>query len=277
MPDYLNETFDFADPDFPAILDELSLWSARFGMLLLDNLKLVPGIRALDIGCGSGFPLFELAQLHGEGCEFTGVEVWDEALERARWKLNTYKLNNVSLLKVDGHTLPFPDDYFDLIVSNLGVNNFENPLEVLNECARVSRTGARLVLTTNLLGHMQEFYQVYREALTELELTSFLPALAIQEEHRGTKESLCNLVEQTNFKVTRLVESSFNYRFLNAQALLNHFFIRIGFVDGWRTVLPPEERVRVFQTIEQKLNALAAQQGELKLGVPMLYLEAVRN
>lgn len=34
-------------------------------MLLLDNLELSRGATVLDLGCGTGFPLFELADMHG--------------------------------------------------------------------------------------------------------------------------------------------------------------------------------------------------------------------
>lgn len=41
--------------------DELPLWSALFGALLLRHVPLRPARVALDIGCGTGFPLLELA------------------------------------------------------------------------------------------------------------------------------------------------------------------------------------------------------------------------
>ena len=65
-------------------------------------------------------------------------------------------------------------------------------------------------------------------------------------------------------------------RFTDGSALLNHYFIKLGFLDGWKTVLDPGDQARVFARLEMKLNALAQARGELKLTIPMAYVEAVR-
>jgi SAM-dependent methyltransferase len=72
-------------PSRPAeIYDETSFWSARFGALLFDHLEIRRAIRGLDAGCGTGFPLIELAHLHGASSHFTGIDISVDALERAR-------------------------------------------------------------------------------------------------------------------------------------------------------------------------------------------------
>jgi ubiquinone/menaquinone biosynthesis C-methylase UbiE len=61
-------------------------------------------------------------------------------------------------------------------VSNLGVNNFDNAEPVLRECQRVLRPTGRLLISTNLVGHMAEFYDAYRHVLTAMDLpTASLP------------------------------------------------------------------------------------------------------
>src|SRR3979409_1291278 len=101
-------------PSRPAeIYDETSFWSARFGALLFDSLEIRRGIRGLDIGCGTGFPLVELAHLPGPSSHFTGVDNWSDALERARLKLEAHGLTNVDVVEADVPSMPFPDDHFD--------------------------------------------------------------------------------------------------------------------------------------------------------------------
>ena len=53
--DYLSFTADFADPTLVAVYDELPLWSALFGALLLRHVPLQRGATTLDLGCGTGF------------------------------------------------------------------------------------------------------------------------------------------------------------------------------------------------------------------------------
>jgi hypothetical protein len=160
----------------------------------------------------------------------------------------------------------------------LGVNNFDEPILALAECARVARSGrgARLALTTNLRGHMREFYNVYREVLNDLGEARYVERLNDQEHHRVSKESLAEMVEQAGFKISRVVEDEFEMRYLDGSALLRHWLTLVGFLEGWKSVIDKDDQPRVFAGLERKLNELARRNGELRMSVPMLYLEAIR-
>lgn len=276
MTEYL-ESSGLLDPNVSSAFDELSFWSARFGTLLFQHLELCRGIRVLDVACGTGFPLCELSQVHGGSCDFTGVDIWKEALDRARIKIKTYGLQNAKLASADAAHLPFPDRTFDLVISHLGINNFADQRAALVECFRVARFKARLVLTTNLKGHMQEFYEVYREVLQALGLEKYWGRLAQNEDHRGTCESFTRLVQESGFRVSKFVEDQFTFRFVDGSALLRHFLTRIGFLQGWRSVVDPTDEEVVFQSLEEALNRVSQQQGGLNLTIPMLYLEAQKG
>src|SRR5208282_1926821 len=61
---YLDE-IDYKTPDFADFYDELPLWSAPFGLMLLEHVSLRPGMTILDVGAGTGFITIELAQRCG--------------------------------------------------------------------------------------------------------------------------------------------------------------------------------------------------------------------
>jgi ubiquinone/menaquinone biosynthesis C-methylase UbiE len=130
MPDFLHVSYDLDNPYLTSVVDQVSLWAARFGLFLFSHLELRPNQNILDVACGTGFPLFELAQIHGASCQVTGVDNWKQAVERARFKASKYQSPNVQILEADATQLPFEDATFDLIVSNLGVNNFTDPYAV---------------------------------------------------------------------------------------------------------------------------------------------------
>jgi arsenite methyltransferase len=274
MTDYLSHRNDLNDPALASVFDELSFWSSRFGALLLNNIELHRNLKILDLGCGNGFPSFELANLLGDSCHVTGMDVWREGLNRARFKQRFHRLPHLSILEADGARMPFRDSTFDVIVSNLGVNNFADPSTVLAECFRVARTGGTLYLTTNVKGHFAQFYNVFRDVLREMNKTAHLERLNANEMHRGTKESLIDQLHDAGFKVNRTIEESFDMRFLDGSALLNHSLTKIGFLDGWRNVVDQDDERAVFERIEELLNEEAELIGELRMTVPMLFIEA---
>lgn len=276
MTDYLDRSADYQQQD-ASIFDEMAYWASKFAALIFDNLELRPNQNILDLGCGTGCPLFELAHMHGPSCQFTGADLWTSGLERAKTKLAIYGLPNVKLVQLEGNTLPFPDAEFDLIVSNLTLNNFEDAAATLKECARVTKPDGRIAMTTNLKGHMIEFYAVYGGVLSDFGNPDYLIRMAANEAHRGTRESHIETVTNAGFHITKIIEDQFTLRFLDGSALLRHSLIRFGFLEGWRRVLDPADERTIFSTLEARLNALAQQEGDLRMTIPMLYLEAVKG
>lgn len=277
LPDYLDYQADLNALATVTAFDETSLWSLAFGRLLLRELDLLPHITALDLGCGTGFPLFELAQMHGPSSRFIGVDLWQGALARAREKQAVYGLPQVELIALNSDQLPLPDAHVDLITANLVLNNLENPAVTLSECARVVKPGGRFAATTNLTGHMREFYAVFRSVLEELHLEDALANLAAHEAHRGTLDSHRQVLEAQGFQITKVVEDTLTLRYLDGSTLLRHWFIRVGFLPAWKAVVAPDQLQTVFQMLETRLNTVSQASGGLRLTVPMLYLEGQRR
>ena len=93
------------DPQIMSAWDEAPLWTARFGALLLENVPLAGARRVLDLGCGTGFPLFELARCLGPGSTCVGVDPWGIALARANFKRRAYGALDIGLVQGDGAAL----------------------------------------------------------------------------------------------------------------------------------------------------------------------------
>jgi arsenite methyltransferase len=263
---------DFESPEVLTAYDELPLWSAMFGLLLLEEVPLTNVTNVLDIGCGSGFPLIELAERLGSRAHVHGIDPWSGGLKRAAEKIASRGTPNVTLHEGSASAMPFADATFDLIVSNLGVNNFEDRAAAIRECRRVARDGARLALTTNLQGHMRELYAVFEDVLNDDD--DALQRLRAHVEHRATVANVRELLENGGFTVTRVVEREDVMRFADGTALLNHYFIKLGFLDGWKKVVTGNERA-VFTRLRDALDDLAKRNLDLRLSVPMAYVEAL--
>ncbi len=265
---YLEE-IDVTAPEFGDLHDELPLWSAPFGLLLLDRVPVRSGLTILDVGAGTGFLTIELAERCGPGTQVIAVDPWKTAMDRLRRKIEQRGLRNIRLLEQDASAIELPAASVDVIVSNLGINNFEDPRAVLRVCSRIAKPGAILLLTTNLVGHMAEFYEAYREVLIDLGRGDRLAALEAHVNHRGTAESVAGLLRDSGFEVTDITTDSFRMRFADGSALLRHHFVRLGFVQGWKSVAATDSLQETFDRLEQKLNALAGERGELALTIPM--------
>ncbi len=273
MTNYLKKTLDWREEDVASQCDELTLWSSPFGLLLLDNFPIGNYKNYLDIGFGTGFPIVEISQRLGSGCNTYGIDSWKSGIKRAEFKIETLGLKNITLLEGDASKIEFQDNYFDLITSNLGINNFENPSAVLSECFRVLKKGASLSITTNLTGTFSEFYDIYLQTLIELDMTSYISKLDDHVKHRGSIESTLTLIEQAGFRISKKVESEYQMRFLNGSAFLNHSFIIIGFIDSWRNMFKENDKQKFFRSFENNLNKYSKKIGELNLSIPMFYIE----
>lgn len=270
---FLDFEADFSRPDFVAAYDELPLWSALFGLLLLEEVPM-SGIRTvLDVGCGTGFPLIEIAERLGPSTEVYGIDVWAAGLRRAAEKVRARGTPNVTLHEVSAAAMPFADESFDLILSNLGVNNFEDPESAIAECRRVARRGGRIALTTNLQGHMRGLYEAFGHVLAEKGRDESLARLREHVEHRATVPGLRELLGRHRFEIARVVERESVLRFAGAAALFGHHFIKLGFLAGWREIAR-DDQPAVFGRLLERLDAVARRTGELRLTIPMAYVEA---
>jgi ubiquinone/menaquinone biosynthesis C-methylase UbiE len=125
--------------------------SLNFGKhlrLLQTHMGLRPGARVLDIGCGTGALLIELAVA---GARVVGVDTFEEAdgidLEIARARLREQSVD-ASLLQASAADLPFASNSFDLAV-NIGMLEHIPPdvrPGVLREMFRVIRPDGHLFL-----------------------------------------------------------------------------------------------------------------------------------
>lgn len=271
---YLSQIFDIYSLESTRAFDELSFWSSLFGRLIMDRVPLKPQAIVLDLACATGFPLFELAERLGPDSQITGVDLWENALDVARAKVTARQLKNITLLYADAGNLPFADNSFDLITCNLGINNFESPETVLAQCRRVLKKECIFAATSNLTGHMQEFYQVLRTTLQEQGLHSILAPLQDHIDHRGNKENITQLFHQAGFRIKLWHEETFNFRYVDATAFFNSYFVKACFLPAWRKLIPDQNLFAVFAEVEQRLNKIASTRGELTMTIPAVYFEA---
>jgi len=255
--------------EFTSVYDELPLWSAPFGLKLLEEVPLKRNIKALDIGFGAGFPLLELAQRLGESSVVYGIDLWKEAIDRAKEKINVMGLKNVRIYMGSAESMPFRDGYFDLVTSNNGLNNVPDMNIALKEANRVAKKGAPLFFTVNLPGTMNEFYSIFEAVLLSHGMHNEIEKMKTHiSDKRKSIDEISQLITVNGFDLTKVKEDNFHMKFMDGTTFFNHFFIKIAFLESWQQIVPMKEVRNIFAEIEDRLNLYSKDKGCLSLTIP---------
>lgn len=97
------------------------------GRLALDRLAPKGGERVLDVGCGSGQTVVQIAEAVGPTGRVLGVDVSEIMLGGARQRVANAGAGQVELICADAASHAFPAAAFDAIFSRFGVMFFEHP------------------------------------------------------------------------------------------------------------------------------------------------------
>lgn len=273
MKKYLGNYFNLTE--YIHVADELSIWSAPFGLKLLNSIDYKPNISAIDIGFGTGFPLTELAMRLGESTTVYGIDPWKEAIAHVKRKIDFYRIKNIKIIEGVAESIPLDNNSIDLIVSNNGINNVSDIDKVISECSRIIKPNGQFVQTMNLDKSMIEFYEQFELVLSELNLKK---EIKLMQQHiyqkRRPLDEIISLLHKHGFIIKDLKHFQFNYKFTNGTAMLNHYFIQLAFMDSWIRIVPKDKLEQVFDRIEMRLNNQSMIDGGLKLSIPFILINA---
>jgi SAM-dependent methyltransferase len=219
--------------------------------------------------------LLELAERLGPDSKVWGLDSWEPALQRAKEKFRLRGLSNIEITHSPAESMPFEDDCFDLIVSNNGLNNVQDPRLVLQQCKRVARVGCQLVFTANLPGTFGNFYQAFENSLEARGLSDQISAL---HSHIAAKRkpvtAWIDLARAAGWSVMSIRRSSFSWGFSCCAAFLSHWFIRLAFLPSWLEIMPEDQRNGILKDIEADLDSQAKARGGLNMEVPFFCIDA---
>src|SRR5207244_11797655 len=99
------------------------------------------GERVLEVGCGTGVVVRDLAALVGRRGAVTAVDTSATLLARARSLSRGAAGGRIAFRRADGHRLPFGDRRFDVVLAITVLLHVEAPLRVAPGMPRAARPG----------------------------------------------------------------------------------------------------------------------------------------
>lgn len=174
----IRRAFDRAAPGFTQVG---FLHSELRGRLLerLSFIRIEPEW-ILDLGAATGAGTGALAELFPESrivaldWSIGMLREFDAAASGSGEPCDEKSLNPISSVCADAHTLPMQDRSIDLIFSNLLLQNYQCPIEMLTEARRVLRYPGVFLFTTLGPDSLQELRRAWQHADRYSHITEFM-------------------------------------------------------------------------------------------------------
>jgi len=103
-----------------------------------------PGMRILDVGCGTGNFSVKLAR---KGALVTGIDISEKMLAIARRRALQEKLE-IDFQQMDNQDLRFPDHFFDSVLSMATIEFISDPPKMIREMFRVCKKEGHILVGT---------------------------------------------------------------------------------------------------------------------------------
>jgi ubiquinone/menaquinone biosynthesis C-methylase UbiE len=216
----------------------------KVGFDILVNVEDLKGKKILDIGCGFG--AFLMYALEKGAKEVSGVEVSEQDLKTAK---NSLKSKNVILKEGSAINLPFPDNYFDTVVSFEVLEHIpkNTELKMFSEINRVLKKGGILYLSTPYASFISKYSD---------------PAFYLIGHRHYSKKQLEIFTSKNNLQILKLRTIGTIWEFLNLYSL---------YFSKW--VL---RREKIFEK-EIVSRVIKDLKDENKMGFMNIFIKALKN
>lgn len=177
----------------------------------------------LDYGCATGWLAMALAEM---GMDAHGVDIAEKSIALARQRLKKHGLRrgaSPSFEVYDGHTLPYPDAFFDRILVFDAFHHVRDVPRSLKEMSRVLKPGGRIAMSEPYFGHScAPMSQFEMKNFTVIENDINIPALAECSEGLGFEPPVFTLISNKPSKA--VFEKNKNWQ---DDAAIHNYFMKI--------------------------------------------------
>lgn len=145
--------------------DPANAYWDRYGRRTVEQLQLRPGLKILDVACGTGASALPAAEAVGPTGQVVAVDVADQILALARTKAKDRGLDQVEFRTGDMTQLGLPNASFDAVVCVFGIFFVPDMQALVADLWRMLRPGGKLAITTWGPNLFEPMYSAFDQAL----------------------------------------------------------------------------------------------------------------
>ena len=237
--------------------DQFAQLQRDIGLQLLQEVSGQQLNTILDLGCGTGYFSEKLSEIYPY-CQMTCFDLSDAMLAQVDKK----QLPQVNCLQGDIDNLPFADNRFDLIFSNLVVQWSEDLGGCLKQLKESLSDGGKLHFSTLLNGTLHELTQAWKAVDQHPHTNSFL-----------SLDTLKKQLQQCGFKKLSIKTETRILHYENVIAVMRALKgIGANHVHGQQSLTIKGRKL--ISLLEQGYAPFVNEQGQLNLTYQVCYVEA---
>ncbi len=169
-------------------------YSPRLALAMCEAAGVREGQRALDVGCGSGALVAQLAEIVGAE-SVAGIDPSEPFVQAAR-----ARAPGARILVGSAESIPFADGEFDATLAQLVVNFLTDPDQGVREMSRVTRPGGTVAGCVWDYGEGMTMLRTFWEAAAALDLERATPLMESHTMRFSRPEELGGLWESAGLR-----------------------------------------------------------------------------
>jgi ubiquinone/menaquinone biosynthesis C-methylase UbiE len=238
----------------------LPIWGRRFGRMLLRDLTLPHKAMVLDVGCGTGYPSLEILRRMDDQGRIIAIDSSSPLLDEARTKAGKLSGRRIFFRSESAlPKLPFADEVYDLVVSNAGLAEFDDPEVAIRDFQRVTKDGGRVAVSLPLAGTFGEFFDILREVLTKQDRPEAIDRLDAHLVRYPPLEQAEAWFEDAGLSEVRSEHEVFTLLFKSSREFFFAPIIEYGPLAGWKVIAGKGQAMQdVFWHCKQAIDAYFA-------------------